>query len=554
VARSLLPIPDLLCAQPSERVDSGSLRQALVFAFAAGGSPEAFDEAIANAVLPASSWDRADFARDVYLEDLVVRCLPVTLAGKPHRPAVRYLVRAVGEPPRSIEDIETRRAVLSELVSTPSAREALERVVAGIVRVRNVLCAARQPAPRVRRMEILRALREVFELLATSFEGTTSALARMREFGRAVVDGEEHRRLVALLDHDEHMGSLDVQVRVGADGEVRAMQIVGVREDRGNPFYVPALRRFLARLVLFFRGYRTTSGEVAERLLSEAFAGVEYATALLFQLLGDAEVLLASLGLRDRAIAAGLEACLPSLGEPASELRMEGLYNPLLLAAGVDPVPCDVSAAPAAVVVVTGPNSGGKTRMLQAVAIGQLLAQGGFFAPMRRGQLPRATGLFASLFEEARADQPEGHLGMELLRIRRLFDRLDPGGLVVLDELCSGTNPSEGEEIARLVLSLLPGLGAHAFVTTHLLKFASSLHGERSTAKDASVPQFLQVELDARERPTYRFVPGVAKTSLALATAARLGVTREELEELIAKKRGKRDTKSTREKKSASRG
>jgi DNA mismatch repair protein MutS2 len=226
---------------------------------------------------------------------------------------------------------------------------------------------------------------------------------------------------------------------------------------------------------------------------------------------------------------------------------MEGLYNPLLLAAGVNPVACDVSAAPAAVVVVTGPNSGGKTRMLQAVAIAQLLAQGGFFAPMRRGQLPRATGLFASLFEEARADQPEGHLGMELLRIRRLFDRLDPGGLVVLDELCSGTNPSEGEEIARLVLSLLPDLGAHAFVTTHLLKFAASLQASQESSASGSEfrgrgpeTSFLQVELDARERPTYRFVTGVAKTSLALATAARLGVTREELEELIARKRGSR--------------
>jgi DNA mismatch repair protein MutS2 len=58
-------------------------------------------------------------------------------------------------------------------------------------------------------------------------------------------------------------------------------------------------------------------------------------------------------------------------------------------------------------------------------------------------------------------------------------------------------------------------------------------------AKDVSPPQFLQVELDGRERPTYRFVPGVAKTSLALATAARLGVTREELEELIAKKKAR---------------
>jgi DNA mismatch repair protein MutS2 len=183
--------------------------------------------------------------------------------------------------------------------------------------------------------------------------------------------------------------------------------------------------------------------------------------------------------------------------------------------------------------MVTGPNSGGKTRLLQSIATAQLLAEGGLFAPARAARVPRASGLFASLFEEARADQPEGHLGMELLRIRKIFDDLDEGALVVIDELCSGTNPSEGEEIARLVLSLLPELGVRAFVTTHLLSFAAELSAQRPSA----TLEFLQVELDANEKPTYRFGPGVARTSLAQRTAERLGVTRSELLDRIAAKR-----------------
>jgi DNA mismatch repair protein MutS2 len=532
-----LPAPDLLCAEPAVRVDVDSLRQALVFAFAAGGSTESFDEAIAGAWLPPSSWDRADFARDVYLEELVARCLPVRILGKSHAPCIRYLVRVVGEPPRAAHDVETRRSVLAELAASREHREALEQAVAAIVRLRALLSAARQPAPRVRRIEILRASRLLFERLAASFSGATSALARVRAFGEAVVATPEHGRLVALLDHEDHLGSLDLRVRVGADGEVRAMEIVGVSENRGNPFYIPALRRFFTRLRLFFRGYRTTSGEIAERLLADVFAGIELPVALLFQLLGDAEVLLASLGLRDRALEAGLAVSLPGLGVAGSALRLEGLFNPLLLAPGASPVPCDVRAGPSTVVVLTGPNSGGKTRLLQAIAIAQLLALAGLFAPVRDAHVPRATGLFASLFEEARADQPEGHLGMELLRIRRMFERLDPGGVVVLDELCSGTNPSEGEEIARLVLSLLPELGVQAFVTTHLLQFAGHLAQDSAGAR----MEFLQVELDSKERPTYRFVPGVARTSLAQRTAARLGVTREELLERIAAKRGRRE-------------
>jgi DNA mismatch repair protein MutS2 len=105
---------------------------------------------------------------------------------------------------------------------------------------------------------------------------------------------------------------------------------------------------------------------------------------------------------------------------------------------------------------------------------------------------------------------------------------------VILDELCSGTNPSEGEEIFELVISLLAELEPQTFITTHFLQFASRLARDRSTLG----LEFLQVELDRHNDPTYGFVPGVARTSLAARTAERLGVTREALEGLVeARKR-----------------
>ncbi|HEX3342976.1 MAG TPA: DNA mismatch repair protein, partial [Polyangiaceae bacterium] len=436
-------VPDLLCAEPAVRVEVSTLRTALVFAFAAGGSPEIFDGAIASARLPASTWDKSDFARDVYLDDLVSRCLPVRIGGKSFPTCARYMARLLSEPPTARPDVETRRAVLSELAASAARRAELEKVYLSIVRLRGLLCTARALSQRGRRVEVLRAARETFEMLASSFEGAKSALARLRAFGAEVLAGEAHARLVQLLDHDEHQGSLDLRVRVGADGEVRAMEIVGVREDTSNPFHVSALQRFLTRIVLFFRGWRTTRDEVAERLLSEVFAGIEEPVALLFQVLGDIEPYLASLGLRDRAAAEGLEMSLPELVDareplPAERvpdgLALEGLFNPLLLAAGVHPVACDVRAARGAVVLVTGPNSGGKTRLLQAIAIAQTFAEAGLFVPVRGGRVLRAPGLLASLYEEPRPDAPEGHLGMELLRIRRLFDQLDVGALVELVE------------------------------------------------------------------------------------------------------------------------
>ena len=65
-------------------------------------------------------------------------------------------------------------------------------------------------------------------------------------------------------------------------------------------------------------------------------------------------------------------------------------------------------------------------------------------------RLSLAPGLVVSLLQETHADQSEGRLGMELMRIRALFETLPPGAMVILDELCSGTNPSEGEEIFGL--------------------------------------------------------------------------------------------------------
>lgn len=516
------------------RIDAGSLRQTLAFAFATGVSVDAFDRALGEARLPPTTWDRAHFEHDLFLADLVERCLPVRAAGRTYEPNAAYLLRAIGEPPADPEVAQFRRDILRELADSKPFRQDLERAYGEIVQLRAQIAAGRYITPYLRRLEILRALHAVFASLARSFEGAGSGLSRVREFGKAVVDSDGYRRLDALLDHEAHLSTVDLRVRIGSDGELRTFQVVSVRANRANPFYTTAIGRFFSRLLLVFRGYRMSGGEVAERLFDDVFTALEQGTTALFQLLGDMEFYLAGLGFRELARSKGLEVCFPELGDREDGMDLRALFNPLLFDAKTAPVPCDLlSGGEGTVIFVTGPNSGGKTRLLQAIAFAQMLGEAGLFVPAAKARLPRVSGLFVSLVSEARADQPEGQLGMELLRIRRMFDQLDVGSLVLLDELCSGTNPSEGEEIARLVISLLPELGAKVFVTTHLLSFAARLAEERPI----SGLEFLQVELDEKERPTYGFLPGVAKTSLAHRTAARLGVTREELQELIAKKR-----------------
>jgi DNA mismatch repair protein MutS2 len=279
------------------------------------------------------------------------------------------------------------------------------------------------------------------------------------------------------------------------------------------------------------------------QLANHVFDGVQDAVAALLELGLGFEFHLAALSLRDRAQAAGLESCLPEFIEVgAADQRgteLLSLYNPLLLLESQPPKPCDVRLRPSALVVITGPNSGGKTRLLEALGLAQLLGQAGMFVPARSARLCFRDGLFVSLVQEVTADAQEGRLGTELLRIRRMFERLDFNSLVILDELCSGTNPSEGEGIFELVVSLLAELEPQAFITTHFLEFAARLARERPV----SGLEFLQVELDGNNDPTYGFVPGVAPTSLAGRTAERLGVTREALQALVQeKKRARRES------------
>ena len=303
-----------------------------------------------------------------------------------------------------------------------------------------------------------------------------------------------------------------------------------MREDSDNPFVSPAWRRWLAKLELYARGYHFGDGEVMTRLVDAVFSGLEREMVALVQLFGDLELYLGALGFADQARAAGLEVCLPELVGPEEPRALLGLFNPLLMMSGISPVPCDlVTDTLTTTVLVTGPNSGGKTRLLQSVGLAQLLAQSGLFVPARSGKVALSSGLVVSLIQETSADQAEGRLGTELVRIRALFERLPPGAMVLLDELCSGTNPSEGEEIFELVVTMLSQLSPQAFITTHFLAFAARLERERKIENLT----FLQVELGANRRATYQFVPGVATTSLAGHAAERLGVTGEQLLSLI---------------------
>ncbi len=529
-----MQVPDLLEPSPRLRLDARLFAETLTFAFAAGNSPEAFEQVLKTYSPGPSSFDPELFAHDLFVKDLVARCLCPSTEKRDRYPLLqRPLLSLLTRPVSDARVLRFRHQVLGSLAHSPELVRSLEQAWAEIRYLFELFQGgerARHGAAVLRRLDILRAFRTTVEKLEHAFSGTTGPLSRVHAFAVDIQSSDGWASLESLLDYESNLATVDVRIRLGHDGEIRSFAIQRLAENEANPWYASPLRRFLSRLSLLFRGMSVRSSELLGRLVENVFDELQAAWLRLFQLMLDFEVYLAALRFRALAESKGLEVSLPELvtddaeAGSAQSSRFERLFNPFLLLENAAPVPCDVEHGAHAISIVTGPNSGGKTRLLQAVGLTQLLAQAGMFVPARSARLSIRSGMFVSLVQQAESDQSEGRLGTELLRIRRLFESLPRGGLAILDELCSGTNPTEGEEIFQLLIELLGELSPAAFISTHFLSLAARLERERPV--DLA---FLEVEVGPSGKATYRFTPGVAKTSLARGVAERLGVTRESL-------------------------
>lgn len=530
---------DLLHHAPLRRCDEPRAAEALAFAFA-GGDGDVFANLLEQPPVAASSFEPGDFRQNLFLDVFVGKCLPVHIGGKRRDISQAHLVGLLCAPPDDARHMEFRQAILRELCESPRLRKHLEELYLWTWQFRDLLsrsCVGAQEGV-ARRLSILTSVRSIVDSLVHGFGDCRSGLSRLGQFGRRIAADAGFQRLTELLDYEKNRAEVDVRLSVGFDGRIRSFQAIERRPNRSNAFYSSQLGRFWTSLCLMFAGYRASSGEVLSRLLDGVFSGLEPQLVQLFPLIGDLEFYLAALNFRDHAASVGQETCLPEVANSGSR-QLVGLFNPWLTREEGGCRPCTLNFDQnERLVFLTGPNSGGKTRLLQSISLCQLLAQCGFFVPARSARLVRVPGLFASLTEQPSADQKEGRLGTELLRIRRLFQHLRAGSMVVVDELCSGTNPSEGETLMSLVLDVLVQLRPQAFVATHFLDFTAEL---RAGELEGSMPpgrtrhRYLQAELDKQERPTYRFIEGVAGTSLAHRVAERLGVTRESLQALLRK-------------------
>lgn len=529
----MLKPPDLLNLEPRLEVDRQLVEELLEMAFLGRDSGPELDAALIGA--EPGGWHAEFFAQDLFLRELVDTIYPIELEGRSYSVHREYLIRVLAHPPLRREAIEFRQQIVRELEKDPELRLRFEQLY---VELRQLLERLRLPGQSARldintyRLEVLEHAKRVIDAMANGFGGATSGLKRLAESGEAILQSTEYGLLEAMVDWERRMATLRVGLDVGAAGRITRVEVEDLRENEGNLFYRGPWKRLQQRLSFLLRGYKWDSGSVLSRLVHQVFLKLRPALTPLVQLVGQMEVYLANRSFRRFAEANGLELTLARFDTDAPVL-FEQLFNPLLLRSAHPPVPCDLEPREvASVTLLTGPNSGGKTRLLQAVGLAQLLGQNGLYVAARRAELAGVRGIYVSLVEQETAAHSEGRLGRELLRIRRMFESIEVPSLIILDELCSGTNPSEGIEVFSLVLELLERVSPLAFISTHFLDHVRDL--EREPPIEGL--RFLQVEVDEAQRSTYQFVPGVADTSLAALMAKRLGVTHEELAAIIERR------------------
>jgi DNA mismatch repair protein MutS2 len=491
------------------------------------------------------------------------------LAAEPltHLPAIQGAIdltgqarRALGAAPPPLDGIPDVRSVLA--ASRPDGA-ALDG--ADLVRVIPVLDAAprlhaygrdlRPLAPGVAAAtDALPRLPDLRDTLRRALEDDgalcDAASPRLRQLRREI--RERRRRIVADLerllngpDAERVFADRFVTVRHGrhvlpvrAEARRHLHGIVHDRSQSGQTLFVEPADTVEANNALI-ELTREEEHEAA-RLLAELTAMVRAeadALTTLVEAIGELDWLFARAELAER-----MDASAPRVGGEHT-VSVRGARHPLLLAQSwSDParavVPVDIEmSAERPLLVITGPNAGGKTIVLKTLALLVLMAQVGAHVPAAEGsRLPVFEAIHALVGDDQSVAENLSTFSAFVTQIRDILAVADTRALVLLDELGAGTDPDEGAALAQAILEALEARGALVLATTHLepLKTFATTH---PGARNASV------EFDgATLAPTFRLRYDRPGGSYALTIAARLGLS----PDLIARAETHRETQSLR--------
>ncbi|MBL7126617.1 MAG: endonuclease MutS2 [Dehalococcoidales bacterium] len=341
----------------------------------------------------------------------------------------------------------------------------------------------------------------------------------------AIIRSPRGRKIIQEPIITEREGRYVIPVRIELRGEIR-----GITHDVSNTgatvFVEPWSTMELGNTV---RELINEERREVERILRQLSAQVGiYEVELSVSIQRVAEL---DLALAKARYARKVRACEPVLRDGSKNEGMETAVvklvearHPLL---GEKAIPLSVEIGrDFSVLVITGPNTGGKTVALKTIGLFSLMAQAGIPVPASPETcLPVFDGIFADIGDEQSIEQTLSSFSWHVGNVVRIIRNATPCSLVLLDELGTSTDPSEGSALARSILLYFRDKKIPTVATTHygdLKAFAHTTSGVQNASFDFDPVTFT---------PSYHLTVGIPGGSNALATAMRLGVPPEIVEE-----------------------
>jgi len=216
-------------------------------------------------------------------------------------------------------------------------------------------------------------------------------------------------------------------------------------------------------------------------------------------------------------LARTLEATRPIV-ERAGRIDLHDARHPVLALRGVPVVPNDLSVTDTKpVLVLSGPNAGGKTVALKTLGLCALLVQHGCYIPAKEGsRVDLFDAVLAAIGDQQTVEADLSSFSAHLVTLKKMVDGAAPHQLVLLDEVASGTDPAQGAAIARAVLEHLADHDTRVVVTTHF----GPLKGLSAVDERFAIAAVQYSE----GSPSYRVIPGATGESHALSIARRMGL------------------------------